>query len=150
MTTKESVEAFLAQRRLAVVGVSTTGKKFGNMAYRELRGMGYELYPIHPRAERVEGDRCFQSFDDLPEGVEAALIVVPPAQTEQVVADAARAGVKHIWMQQGAESQEAVQSCEENGIDVIQRECILMYAQPMALYHRPHRWLWGLLGKLAS
>ena len=72
------------------------------------------------------GDRCYPSLRDLPEPVGAALIMVAPAQTEAVVRDAAAAGIKQVWMQQGAESAAAVKFCQENGISEVHGECILM------------------------
>ena len=110
--------------------------------------MGYTLYPIHPQAETIEGERCFPNLGALPEPVDGVLVVVPPAQTEQVVRDAAAAGIRRVWMQQGAESPAAIQFCKENGINAVHGECILMFAEPAAWFHRAHRWVWKLLGKL--
>ena len=76
------------------------------------------------------------------------MIVVPPAQTEAVVRAAAEAGIKRVWMQQGSQSPEAIRFCEEHGISVVRRECILMFTEPVTSIHRVHRGLWRLLGKL--
>jgi len=148
MTIKTAVNDFLAQRTLAIVGVSRSREKFGNMAYRELRAKGYRLFPVNPKADSIEGDHCYQSLNALPSAVEGALIIVPPAETEQVVRDAAAAGIRHVWMQQGAESDAAIRFCEDNEISVVYGECILMFAEPVAFYHLMHRWVWRLLGKL--
>ncbi|UCD36838.1 MAG: CoA-binding protein [Fidelibacterota bacterium] len=150
MTTRKAVDDFLAQRSLAVVGVSRSGKKFGNMVYRELKGKGYTLFPIHPEAQTLEGDTSYPSLGALPEKVGGLLIVVPPTETTAVVQDAASAGIKYIWMQQGAESEEAIAFCDANGISAVHGECILMFAQPMKFLHKPHRWVWKLLGKLPN
>ncbi len=148
MNTQAAVNDFLAQRSLAVVGVSRGGKKFGNRAYRELKAKGYRLFPVHPEAEVLEGDPCYPSLSALPERSGGVLIIVPPTQTEQVVRDAAAAKIPRVWMQQGAGSDAAVRYCEEHGISVVAGECILMFAQPLRFYHKPHRWVWKLLGKL--
>ena len=148
MASKAEINDFLAQQRLAVVGVSRAGRKFGNMAYRELRAKGYQVIPVNPRAETVEGDECFPSLKALPESVDGVLIVVPPAETENVVRDAAEAGIRRVWMQQGAESASAIQFCNQNGISTVHGECILMFAEPAPFFHRLHRWVWGLLGRL--
>ena len=147
MTSKAAVADFVGQRKLAVVGVSRKGRKFGNLAFRELRSKGYELFPVHPQAETIEGERCYASLASLPGPVDGVLIVVPPAQTEQVVRDAAAAGIRRVWMQQGAESSAAIQFCQENGIHEVHGECILMFTEPLAWWHRAHRWVWKLLGK---
>ena len=148
MTSKEALNDFVDQRKLAIVGVSRKNGKFGNMALRELRAKGYSLFPVHPEAETVEGERCYPSFAALPEPVEGVLVVVPQVQTEQVVRDAAAAGIRRVWMQQGAESPAAIKFCEERGLDVVHGECILMFAEPAGWFHRAHRWIWKLLGKL--
>jgi hypothetical protein len=148
MTTKVVVEDFIAQRTLAVVGVSRAGKKFGNMAYKDLKAKGYRLFPINPNAEVIEGDRCYPNLKSLPEPVGGVLIVVPPPETERVVREAAAAGIRRVWMQQGAESEAAIRFCQEHGLSVVHGECILMFAQPVVSYHRFHQWVWKLLGKL--
>jgi uncharacterized protein len=142
------VDDFVAQRKLAVVGVSRKGRKFGNAAYRALREKGYQVFPVHPSAPTLEGDRCYASLRELPEAVGGVLVVVPPAQTEQVVRDAAAAGIPRLWLQQGAASPQAVHLARENGMKVVHGECILMFIEPVVSIHRFHRWLWRALGKL--
>lgn len=149
MTSKVAVDAFLAQPALALVGISRSGKKFGNLACRELALKGYRVYPIHPSAETIEGRHCYRRFADLPERVDAVLVVVPPAQAATTVREAAAAGIHHVWLQQGAESPEVLQVCRDIGIDAVSGECILMFAKP-AGYHKVHQWIWRLLGKLPA
>jgi hypothetical protein len=149
MTKRAAIEDFVAQKKLAVVGVSHTGKKFGNLAFRELKAKGYRVFPINPNAEKIEDERCYPTVASLPEPVGGVLIVVPPVETERVVREAAAAGIERIWMQQGSESGTAIRYCQENGMAVIHGECILMYAQPVLSVHRLHRWVWRLFGKLA-
>jgi predicted CoA-binding protein len=149
MTTKAAVNDFLNQRTLAVVGVSRSGKKFGNAATRELRKKGYRMIPVHPEAETIDGERCYPSLSQLPEQVGGVLVVVPPEQTEQVVREAADAGIRHVWMQQGAESKSAIDFCREHGMTVVHGECILMFAEPTGA-HKLHHWFWRVLGKLPN
>ncbi len=148
MTTKIAVADFVAQRKLAIVGVSRGGIKFGNMAFKALREKGYRVFPVNPHAEKIGGERCYPNLRALPETVGGVLVVVPPKETEQVVRDAAAAGIGRVWLQQGAESQAAILFCEENGLEVVHGECILMFAQPVVSFHRWHQWLWKVLGKL--
>lgn len=149
MTTLAAVNAFLANPAIAVAGVSRSSRKFGNMALKELGAKGYRVYPVHPSAERIDGVRCFRRFADLPEPVDAVLVVVPPAAALDVVREAAAAGLHYVWLQQGAESEKVLSLCRELGLVAIARECILMFAQPTS-YHRVHRWIWGALGRLPS
>jgi predicted CoA-binding protein len=146
---KAAIDDFLSQRTLAVVGVSRSGKKFGNAASRELRTKGYRVVPVHPEAESIGGERCYPNLNELPEPVGGVLVVVPPAQTEQVVREADQAGIRRVWLQQGAESAAAIRYCLDQGISVVHGECILMFAAPTG-GHKLHHWLWKLLGKLPS
>jgi len=53
-----AIGQFLAQPALALalVGLSRSGKKFGNVACRELKAKGYRVYPIHPSADVIDGN----------------------------------------------------------------------------------------------
>ena len=147
MTKQSSVEQFLAQSHLGLVGASRGGKKFGNAVLRELTKRGYRVSVVHPEAAEIDGVRCVPSVSELPDEVGGIVLVVPPGQTENVVREAAATGVRHIWMQQGSESAAAIELCREGGIDLVHGECILMYAEPAGI-HRFHHWLWKLLRKL--
>jgi hypothetical protein len=150
MNSKKTVEEFLAQKKIAVVGVSRKKTKFGNAIYRELKQKGYNVFPINPNMQTFEGDACYPDLLSLPEKVDAVIINVPPVQTEKVVKEVKEAGINKVWLQQGSQSDEAVKYCEENGIDCVSNECILMFAQPSAFIHRAHKWVWGVLGKLPA
>ena len=150
MNSKKVVEDFLAQKKIAVVGVSRTKTKFGNSIYKELKQKGYNVYAVNPYITTVDDDPCYSDLLSLPEKVDAAIICLPPTKTAAVVTQAKQAGINKVWLQQGSQSEAAVKFCEENGIDCVSNECILMYAQPSAFIHRAHRWIWGVLGKLPS
>lgn len=147
MVTEAVVRHFLSQRAIAVAGVSASGKGFGNTIVKELGRKGYEVHIVHPEAKEMNGQTCVSSLVELPKEVEALLTVVPPDRTETLVKQAAEAGIKTVWMQQGSESEAALRLCEEQGIDAVVGECILMFAAPTGI-HKFHQWLWGLFGKL--
>lgn len=148
MTTRTAVDEFLAQKKLALVGASRTGRKFGNSALKELRAKGYDVVPVHPEAAAIDGVPCVASLAMLPPGVGGVVLSVPPARSEALVREAAAAGIKRVWLQQGAESPAAIAFCESAGISVVHGECILMFAEPAAWFHRLHRGIWRVLGKL--
>jgi len=149
MTSAKSIEAFLDNPSIAVVGVSRSGKGFGNAACRSLRTQGYRVYPVNWSAPTVDGIRCYSRLSELPERVNAVLVVVPPPQAVDVIRDAAAVGIRHVWLQQGAESPEAVRVGAELGLDVVAGECILMFAQPTGI-HKAHRWLRQITHRLPA
>jgi hypothetical protein len=145
---RAAIDDFLAHRSLAAVGVSRSGKKFGNIAYPELKAKGYSLVPVHPDALVLEGDRCAPSLRSLPAPVTGVLVVVPPQQAEVIVQQAAQAGIRHIWLQPGAKSPAAIRLAESRGCSVVAGECILMFAEPAGFGHRAHRWIRRWFGGL--
>ena len=147
MTAKSSVDAFLAQRKIAVAGVSRSGKKFGNTIFKELKSKGYSVYGVNPNCGAIDGEPLYKGFEELPEPVGGAVIVVKPRETEKTVKLAVEAGIKNIWIQQGAESDQAIDYCRTHNVNVVYGECIMMFAEPLAFFHKLHRWIWKMLGK---
>jgi len=138
----------MAQRTLAIAGASRGGKKFGNAVLTSLKSKGYTMYPIHPSASTLEGLQCYRRLSDLPEPVGGLVIVLHPQETEAIVKEAAAAGITRVWMQSGADSPAAIDYCAANGITVVHGECILMFAEPAEAFHRFHRAVNRLFGKL--
>lgn len=145
---REVVDAFVAQKTLALAGASRSGKKFGNTVLKDLRAKGYTVYPVHPEAKEIDGVPCVPSIAALPEAVGGLIAVLPPERTGTIVREAHAAGIPRVWMQQGAQSDEAIAYCRDNGIDAVHGECILMFAGPVEGVHGFHRWLWKVFGKL--
>lgn len=144
---KDSIEKFIAPRIMGVVGATDSAGKFGYLAYRELKGRGYTLYPVNISRRTIDGDKCFPSVLDLPPEVKNILVILPPAGTENLVIEIGPSAINMVWMQNGAESEEAVALCKEKGIEVIYRQCILMHARPVRSYHLLHRWWWLASGQ---
>ena len=115
----DRIQSFLASGPFAVVGASTDRSKYGNKVLRCYQQHGKEVYPINARAPEVEGLKAYPSLAALPVKVKAISVITPPAITETVVREAAAAGVTHVWMQPGAESDEAIRTAESLGMSVI-------------------------------
>jgi uncharacterized protein len=146
--TKAAVQEFLAQKKLAVIGVSRDTRQIANTAYRLLKKRGYCVYPVNPNAEQVEGDRCFPNISSLPEKVDGAVVMLPPEKTMNVLSEITKAGIEHVWLQQQTESPEAIQFCKDQKIKVVYGECIVMFTEPLEFPHRMHRWMKKVTGTL--
>lgn len=149
------VNDFLAQKRIAVAGVSRKSDgAVGNAIYRRLRECGYQVFPVNPNAAEVEGVPCYHTVKDIPDKVDGVVVVTRPDATEQIVHDCADAGIKRVWMHGGIHgpgssvSQTAVQYCHDHNITLIAGACPLMYGQPSDGFHRFIRGAFGLFGKL--
>jgi uncharacterized protein len=143
----QAVQDFIQEKRFAVVGVSRSGKKFGNMIYTDLKKRGYTVFIVHPEAQEIDGERCYPNLAALRDEVSGVVICVPPKQAAQVLREAAAAGIKSIWLQQGADSSETSAVARELGISPITGKCILMYAQPVRSFHGWHRAIARLFGQ---
>ncbi len=146
----ELVRDFVSQRRLAVAGVSRSGRKFGNLLLRELKARGYEVVPVHPAAAELQGLRCAKSLAELKGRVDGVVVVTPPPEAAKLVREAADAGIGRVWLQQGAESDEAVRIAREQAIAVVRGHCLLMFLPGTGGIHGFHRLLWRVLGKLPA
>lgn len=114
------IDEFLSHGPWAVAGASTDRSKYGNKVLRcYLQNERTPVYPVNPSAAEVEGLRAYADLASLPELVHGLSIITPPAVTEGLVEDAARAGIQRLWMQPGAESRRALERADELGLDVI-------------------------------
>jgi len=138
---KEAAAAFLANRRIAVTGVSRTPKTHGsNTVYRRLRERGYEVFAVNPNAEEAEGDRCYPDLGSIPGGVEAVVIGTRPETAERTMRECAELGIQHVWMHWGAGassvSPAATAYGREHGIAVIDGGCPLMFGPTADFGHK--------------
>jgi predicted CoA-binding protein len=152
---KEMAEDFLSQKNLAVVGVSRNGKAAANMIYKTLRDKGYQVYPINPQAETVEGDRCYPELKSLPSKPDGVFMMTRPEVTLQVVQECIDLGVRRVWMHENAfagaanssVSKEAVEMCQAYQMEVIAGGCPMMFLE---FGHKCMRWILGAMGKLPA
>jgi len=142
------IEKFVQGKRLVIIGLSRGGKKFGNIAYKELKARGYTLYAIHPQAQEIEGVPCYPNLAALPGQVDGVLVSVPPQKAKAVLQEVAAAGIKNVWLQQGSESGEVLAQAKQLGLNVVSGKCILMYAPPVRGAHGLHRFVMKLIGQL--
>lgn len=149
MPDRASIDDFLAQPHVAVVGVSRDSKQFANVVYRHLRAGGRTLYPVNAMADGapLEGDQSYPSIAALPDPVDGVLIMVPADAAVDVARDAVARGVGRVWLHRGvgrgAVSEEAVRACRDAGVRVVDGACPLMFADPVHGVHRLHRALSG-------
>lgn len=154
MPTRADIDDFLAQHRLAVVGVSRDEKAFANAVYRELRAKGYELVPVNAATEPgavLEGDPAFSSVEEVDPPVDGAIVLVSADHAAAVVEACDRAGITRVWLHKGAGpssvSDEAVGYCHEHGLRVVDGACPMMFFEPVRGVHRFHRGFRALTGR---
>jgi predicted CoA-binding protein len=140
----EAATEFLDHKRVAVTGVSRNPKGHGsNVVFNRLRDRGYEVFPVNPNAEQVEGARCYADLGSIPDGVEAVVIGTRPEVAEETMHECAALGIKHVWMHRGpgagSVSKAATEYGRQQGIAVIDGGCPCMFAPTADMGHRAMR-----------
>jgi predicted CoA-binding protein len=145
VSTIRDVEDFLALHRIAIVGVSRDPKDFSRLLFREMCDRGYEMVPINPAADEIDGRECFHSLQAVKEPIEGVLVMTPFSATRQIVEDCAAAGIRNVWIYraggQGAVSPDATAFCKQNGIRVVDGHCPFMFFRGTKFVHRAHGFL---------
>ncbi len=152
-TANSKVDDFLAQKRIAVAGVSRDNSRHpvGNLIYQRLKNTGHEVFAVNPHLETFEGDRCYANLQSIPGGVDGVVIITRPEITERIVQDCNDARVHRVWMHQSfgkgtSVSPRAVEYCLQHDISVIAGGCPMMFGDGVDFGHACMRWFLKLTG----
>ena len=136
------VQDFLAQKKIAVVGVSDKRETGCNEAYRRFKNAGYAVSAVNPHLSTFKGDPCYPDLKSVPDKPDAVFILANPKVSEQIVQQCVDLGIKRVWMHclmgtkpglgagSSSVSPDAVRICRENGISVIPGACPNQYLKP--------------------
>lgn len=153
VSVKQAASAFLANKRIAVTGVSRTAKGHGaNVVYQRLRDRGYEVFAVNPNADQVEGDPCYPDLKSIPGGVDAVVIATRPDAAEATMRECSDLGIKQTWMHrafgEGSVCDDATVYGRGHGITVIDGGCPLMFEPTADFAHKMMRVVLSPLGKV--
>ena len=147
----ETIEDFLAQKRIAMAGISRDPANLSVKLFEELSRRGYDVVPVNPNRTEVQGVRCFARMQDIQPPVAAALLMTSPEVTETVVRDCVEAGIRRVWMYggmgNGSVSAKALAFCQERGIQVVPGQCPFMFLPDAAGFHRFHGFIRKITGR---
>lgn len=147
----DAIEDFLAQKRIAMVGMSRQPKDISVLLSEEMYRRGYDVVPVNPHTKEIGGKPCFASVQEIHPPVQGAILMTTPEVTDNVVRDCAEAGIRRVWMYRGvgngAVSEQAIRFCEERGIQVIPGECPFMFWQDTGIAHRVHGFIRKITGR---
>ena len=125
------VEAFLALKRIALVGASHDPRDLSRVILREMLARGYDVFPVNPRGGTFDGRLVATSLTALREPVDGALIMVPSEAAAAVVKECAALNIGHVWLHRGAGAgathPEATRAAHEHGLALVDGECPLMF-----------------------
>jgi hypothetical protein len=146
-----TIEKFVSDKNVALIGVSLDKNKFGNYLLHELTKNGYTVFPVHPTMTEIEGITCFPDVKTLPDYVSNLILVVNPVVTEQLVSQLNDSLIQRVWMHRGvgkgSASMGAIGAFKAIGIEVVHGFCPMMFFSPSGV-HRLHFWLRKNFGKV--
>ena len=156
-TLETKVHDFLAQKRIAVAGVSRDKSHHpaGNLIYQRLKKTGHDVFPVNPNMQSFEGDRCYPDLPSIPGGFDGVVIITRPEPTERIVRACGTAGVRRVWMHQSlakgsSVSPAAVEYCRQHDINLIAGACPMMFGPDVDFGHTCMRWIMKLSGGLPA
>lgn len=115
----------LDEKVWAVVGATDNKDKFGYKIFKFMKDHGFTVYPVNPGVTEVLGQKCYARLQDLPEQPGVVDVVVPPKVGQQVVCDCAELGIKNVWLQPGADSDEVVAAAAQLGLNTVHHACVM-------------------------
>jgi predicted CoA-binding protein len=140
----ESVVRFLSGNRIAVAGVSRRAHGAANSVFKKLRDSGYEVFPVNPNAEEVEGVQSYPNVASIPGDLDGVVIATHPSVSASIVRQCKERGVTRVWFHRsfgdGSVSEEAIRECDRLGMECIVGGCPLMFCAPVDIGHKCIRW----------
>lgn len=116
----------LERKVWAVVGASPKKEKFGYKIYKKLKAKGYEVFPVNPGCDLIDGDKCYSSLSELPKIPECVNMVVPPRVTNSTLEEIVKLSINNVWLQPGTFDEETIALYEEKGVNTVYYDCILV------------------------
>jgi acetyl coenzyme A synthetase (ADP forming)-like protein len=91
-------KAFFSPHSVAVIGAAREPHKLGYSVLQNILQYGFQgkVYPINPAASEIMELHCYPRVTDVPDAVELAIVVVPPAAVPQVISDCGQKGVRGV------------------------------------------------------
>lgn len=146
MVTIKQINDFIEAQPIALIGVSRNPKKFGYAAYKELKDKGMKIVPVNPETDEIMGEKAYRNVTNLPSDVKGIIILTKKSKTASVIKEAREKGIRNIWIQQMADSPEALEQLKGSDINYITGECILMHYKANGI-HKFHGSLKKFFGR---
>jgi len=148
MKSIKPINDFFRSETYAIVGISGKKKHFGNYVFKQLLQRNFSLVPVHRELKTFENIECHRSVSEATkhQKIDAAIVLVNKNNSREAVTDCIEAGVKNIWVQQGSEISEIIETADRHGVNLIYGECIIMFLDNPGLGHKLHRTMNKIFG----
>jgi hypothetical protein len=105
---------------VAILGASADRRKYGNKSVRAHLAQGYEVFPVNPKTDVIEGLRAYARLAEIPLGnFDRISVYLPPEVGITLLDEIQSAGADEVWFNPGSESPELLARAEELGLSVV-------------------------------
>ncbi len=111
---------------VAILGASRDRRKYGNKSVRAHLQQGYEVFPVNPHADEIEGLKAYPDLASVPaRNLDRISVYLPPEAVLRLLDEIQQRGAKEVWLNPGSDSPEVVTRAEQLGLEVI-RACSIV------------------------
>lgn len=148
---QDQVGKFLESKRIAVVGISRKQQSYSRNLYIALKSRNYDLIPVNPAAEEIEGEKCCKSISEIHPKPDAVMLVTKNIPADELLNECSRAGIRNLWIYNKIEDKdlenELIRQAEQARINLITGYCPIMFLSNSEFFHRLHGFGLKLTGK---
>ncbi|WP_202709175.1 CoA-binding protein [Sporosalibacterium faouarense] len=123
---EKNKKEMLEKKIWAVIGATNNQEKFGYKIWKKLKNHGYEVYPVNPKYEEIDGEKCYPTLKDVPVTPEVVDLVVPPKVSLKAIDEAHEQGIEYLWFQPGTADEETITKAEDLGMKIVFHDCVLV------------------------
>jgi acetyl coenzyme A synthetase (ADP forming)-like protein len=131
-----SLESFFNPKSIAIIGASRQKGKVGYEIVANIIEAGYkgQIYPVNPKADTIEGLKCYPDLQSIGKTPDLVVIIIPAKLVPAMMQQCAKVGVKSVIIitagfkevgQEGRElEKQIVQIAGRSGIRIIGPNCL--------------------------
>jgi hypothetical protein len=117
-------EILTAAKTIAVVGASNKPYRDSNHIARFLKLKGYTIFPVNPKYEEIDGDKCYPDLKSIKTKIDIVDVFRNPNDVEEIVDEAIAINAETIWFQLGVVNKVAAEKAEQAKLKVVMDNCI--------------------------
>lgn len=108
----------MSHKTIAVVGASKNRSKFGNKCVRAYKSAGWDVFPINPHEEEIEGLSVYRSLKDVPVPLDRISLYLSPPRTRLLLPELAGMSGVEVWFNPGSADLPILAESSAAGIEV--------------------------------
>ena len=111
-------------KHVAMVGLSADWWRPSFFAAKYLLEHGFEVVPVNPKYDEILGQKCYPDLKSIPSPIDVVDLFQKAERIPLFIDDAVEIGAKVVWMQLGIINQEAAQTAQDAGLEVVMDRCM--------------------------